>query len=157
MSTSKLAYTLHPTCQYLVRMLPSFPSVLADLDRCLGLEGPLAVVPDYAVSLMTLRVRHLIIHIDILQLLPARQLDIVHLRDARSPGNDLSCAGLTSSRNCTRAHARGVRPKVSQATVTDTPSSSIASRTNVSTLSAEPSLSSNARRFSTEARSPPLK
>ena len=92
-------------------MLPRFPSVLADLDRCLGLEGPLAVVPGYAVSLMTLRIRHLILHIDILQLLPARQLDIVHLRDARSPGNDFSCAGLpASSQNCTSgtsAHARG--------------------------------------------------
>ena len=107
---AKLAYTLHSTRQHLAVRVPEFPSAVAELNLCPGLEGPLAVVPDYAVLLNTLWIGYLILQIDILPLVPARQLDIVHLRDARSPGNDFSCAGLpASSQNCTSgtsAHAR---------------------------------------------------
>ena len=55
------------------------------------LEGPLAVVPGYAVSHNTLCHGQRSRHVKILQLLPARQLDIVHLRDARIPNVALLC------------------------------------------------------------------
>ena len=89
--SSKLAHMLHSTRQYLALTLPRFLSVLADLDLRPGLEGSLAIVPDYAVSLNTFGIRHLILQIDVLQLLPARQLEIVHLRDARNPDMTRLC------------------------------------------------------------------
>ena len=95
----------------------------------LAQEGPLAIVPGYAVSLTAIWIRHAILHIDIMQLLPARQLDIVHLRDARVPGMAHLCGPhriLTELHKCACAGSKSelpldtkVPPKGSQPTVTD--------------------------------------